>query len=188
MAASETASESERQTKPADAVNPAMGKMAAAQIPDPSASIAERSSTSATAKEAVSQTKADANAGQQTAEPEEPALTATEDAEQTDAETTTVAALTMSSRSDSNDIIMEAPSEVTAGSAFNVKWDGSAEAWDYITTVEANASEGSYSQYAYTKDGKLLTLQAPQIPGDYEIRYVEGATQNTLTRLLITVR
>ncbi len=68
-------------------------------------------------------------------------------------------------------ITIEATGQVTAGADFQVRWTGPDAVSDYITIVPKGAPEGTYKDYAYTKEGSPLTLRAPLVPGDYELRY-----------------
>jgi Ca-activated chloride channel family protein len=83
---------------------------------------------------------------------------------------------------------LEAPAEVAAGEALQIAWTGPDNSGDYITIVEAGAAEGSYGAYEYTNRGSPLTIQAPETPGEYEIRYIVGQSSRTLERRSITVR
>ena len=47
--------------------------------------------------------------------------------------------------------------------------------------------EKTYERYEYTSKGKTLELTAPDVPGEYEIRYATGKTYITLARATITV-
>jgi Ca-activated chloride channel family protein len=74
---------------------------------------------------------------------------------------------------------VEAPSEVVAGSEFKVLWTGPDNRQDFITIIQANANEGKYKNYTYTKrakkdrDGNLyVNLKAPDDAGSYEVRYL----------------
>ena len=80
------------------------------------------------------------------------------------------------------------PAEVAAGAAFEVEWQGPDNARDYITIVLAGASEGTYLSWAYTSRGSPARLTAPREPGDYEIRYVLGQGDRTLTSAPVAVR
>ncbi|MCA9839076.1 MAG: VWA domain-containing protein [Trueperaceae bacterium] len=66
---------------------------------------------------------------------------------------------------------LTAPDQVTAGSPFEVSWQGPNGAQDYITIVPANAPEGTYQSYFYTANANPGTLTAPVEPGNYEVRY-----------------
>jgi len=80
------------------------------------------------------------------------------------------------------------PSEVAAGSAFEVDWEGPNNLNDYVTIVLARAPEGRYLSWAFTRNGSPVRLTAPSEPGDYEARYVLGQGGRTLASVPITVR
>lgn len=63
------------------------------------------------------------------------------------------------------------PEEVPAGQPFEIPWIGPNGDRDYITIVPADAPDGKYTSYAYTRDGSPGRLHAPMAPGDYELRY-----------------
>ena len=89
------------------------------------------------------------------------------------------------------EIVLNAPAEVTAGETFEVAWEGPDGAQDYITIVPAGAAEGTYLSYAYTSSGSPLTLNAPDEPGAYEIRYSTdrgGAAGKVFASVPITVK
>ncbi|MEM1436943.1 MAG: VWA domain-containing protein [Pseudomonadota bacterium] len=71
----------------------------------------------------------------------------------------------------SPDVTLDAPAEVAAGSAFQVRWEGPNGDRDYITIVAPGAPVGAYTVYQYTSSGPTVTLAAPETPGEYEIRY-----------------
>lgn len=82
---------------------------------------------------------------------------------------------------------LSAPSTVGAGQSFAVRFEGPNGQGDYVTIVASGAAEGSYLDYAYTRDGSPATIDAPKDPGAYEVRYVTGGGK-TLARAPITVR
>ncbi|MEM9302768.1 MAG: VWA domain-containing protein [Pseudomonadota bacterium] len=69
---------------------------------------------------------------------------------------------------------LEAPAAIAAGSPIELHWRGPANPLDFLTIVAADAAEGSSEAYVYTKKGSPLTLNAPDQPGTYEIRYALG--------------
>jgi Ca-activated chloride channel family protein len=75
---------------------------------------------------------------------------------------------------------LEVSETVNAGAAIEVIWTGPDNEGDYITIVEAGAAEGTYGAYEYTNRGSPLSLQAPETPGEYEIRYIMGQSSRTL--------
>ncbi len=82
---------------------------------------------------------------------------------------------------------LQAPDEVAAGSRFEVTWSGPNHEGDYVTVVPLGEAEGRYGVYVYTADGTPAELRAPDVPGDYELRYVTGQTAATLARRALTV-
>ena len=68
-----------------------------------------------------------------------------------------------------------------------VIWKGPDNKGDFITIVKMGAPEGSYLEYAYTKDGNPAGLVAPDDPGPHEVRYLSGQGYRTLSRAPITV-
>jgi len=82
---------------------------------------------------------------------------------------------------------LKAPSEVPAGSVFNVHWEGPDSRNDFVTIVTQNAPEGSYLNYAYTSKGNPVSITAPDEVGAYEVRYVFGNKKMTLAKSDINV-
>ncbi len=82
---------------------------------------------------------------------------------------------------------LEAPEEVSAGSAFAVGWIAQEGDRDYVTIVPAEAEDGVYKRYAYTRDGNPLTLYAPAQAGDYELRYQSDRVPGVSGRRAIRV-
>ncbi|MES1263409.1 MAG: VWA domain-containing protein, partial [Peristeroidobacter soli] len=80
-----------------------------------------------------------------------------------------------------------APAQVAAGAKFKVRWTGPNNPRDYVTMVKAGTAEKTYERYAYTSTGSTLELTAPDVPGDYELRYATGKEYLTLARASIKV-
>lgn len=76
-------------------------------------------------------------------------------------------------------VALNAPTEVGAGTEFVVSWTGPNNNSDYITIVAAGAAEGEYLAYFYSSTGPEGSLIAPNQPGQYEIRYVDGDSETT---------
>jgi Ca-activated chloride channel family protein len=68
-------------------------------------------------------------------------------------------------------IVLNGPDSVKVGREFTVKWKGPDGPSDYITIVPVGSNPGVYASYAYTRDGTPAHLVAPDLAGDYEIRY-----------------
>ncbi|HEY9198667.1 MAG TPA: hypothetical protein VIR60_04805, partial [Gammaproteobacteria bacterium] len=75
---------------------------------------------------------------------------------------------------------LKGPEQVVAGTDFQVSWEGPDRPKDYVTVVQKGAEEGSYIDYAYTKDGNPLTLRAPMDAGAFELRYTNDLARRTL--------
>ncbi len=77
---------------------------------------------------------------------------------------------------------LEAVETAVAGATIDITWKGPNADRDFVTIVAPDADEGAYKGYAYTRDGASLQVQAPDVAGDYEIRYVSGQSNATLAR------
>ena len=77
--------------------------------------------------------------------------------------------------------------EVTIGKQFDVAWTGPDNEGDYITIVEAGAADDKYGSYVNTEKGSPVTLTAPTVAGDHEVRYVSGQGRKVLARRPIKI-
>jgi hypothetical protein len=82
---------------------------------------------------------------------------------------------------------LKAPGQVAAGSKFQVSWTGPDNAGDFVTLVKAGTPEKTFDRYEYTKRGATLTFTAPDVVGQYEVRYATGQQYLTLARATVTV-
>ncbi|MEM7052597.1 MAG: VWA domain-containing protein [Acidobacteriota bacterium] len=71
---------------------------------------------------------------------------------------------------------LEAIQQAAAGSPVEVRWSGPNNPRDFISIDPAGAPERQYGRYVYVKEGSPQTLNAPDEPGDYEVRYHLGAS------------
>lgn len=62
-----------------------------------------------------------------------------------------------------------APDSIALGDELIVGWDGPDYVRDFIGI--AKTGEDGYASYAYTDNGNPLTIQLPDTPGEYELRY-----------------
>jgi Mg-chelatase subunit ChlD len=69
------------------------------------------------------------------------------------------------------DLKVTAPTQATVGASLDIGFSGSANPRDFITVVKADATEGTYGAYQYARKSPV-SLLAPALPGDYEIRYL----------------
>lgn len=84
-------------------------------------------------------------------------------------------------------VTLKAPASAPAGSYFTVDWTGPDNRGDYITIVPPDAPDRKFLGYAYTKKGSPAKIQAPDQPGDYEIRYITGQSRKVLGRIKMEV-
>lgn len=83
---------------------------------------------------------------------------------------------------------LTAPEIVEAGAIFKVSWDGPGNPQDSITMVAPDAEERERGMSSgYTRRGNPVRMQAPKLPGDYELRYLTGQKHYTLASRAITV-
>ena len=80
---------------------------------------------------------------------------------------------------------MDAPAEARIGASIPVTWAGPDEDRDYIAVSEVG--ESGYINYTYTREGSVLRIQMPPVPGEYEIRYVLGQGDTKLASIPIKV-
>lgn len=82
---------------------------------------------------------------------------------------------------------LDMPATVAAGSAMEINWQGPDNTRDFITVVPAGTADKQYAAYVYTNKGSPARLLAPEIPGDYEVRYLTGQDYATLAAFPFTV-
>lgn len=85
------------------------------------------------------------------------------------------------------EISLKAPSEVAAGTTVSIEWTGPNNSDDYITIVPKTLEDGKYANYAYTRDGSPLKVEAPTEPGECEIRYQSDRGSKVLARIGLKV-
>ncbi len=83
---------------------------------------------------------------------------------------------------------VEAPATVNAGANFKVSWEGPNYSGDYITIVPKGANDSQYLSYAYTTNGAPAALQAPEKPGEYEVRYIVDQSKTVIGRTAVSVK
>ncbi len=82
---------------------------------------------------------------------------------------------------------LETPVTGSIGENIQVFWSGPDNKNDYITVIEPEARDNKYGNYVYTRKGNPLTLTLPDVPGNYEIRYVSNQSKTVLARNTIEV-
>ena len=76
------------------------------------------------------------------------------------------------------------PAQVAGGSSFQVTWTGPKNARDYVAIGTA---QQKYTTYKYVSEGSPLTLQAPDQPGTYQIRYILAMNDTVIAEKPLTV-
>jgi hypothetical protein len=82
---------------------------------------------------------------------------------------------------------LDAPAQVSAGASFQVKWSGPNNARDYVGIGDVDPKKRAYISYVYTSRGSPITLNAPEEPGEYELRYFLAVDNEVVARKRITV-
>jgi len=67
-----------------------------------------------------------------------------------------------------------------AGGTLAVTWQGPANPGDYLTIALPDDGALGYASYAYVAGGSPLTIELPQTPGDYELRYVAEGPESRI--------
>jgi Ca-activated chloride channel homolog len=70
------------------------------------------------------------------------------------------------------EVTLKGPGSVNAGTSFQVSWEGASNESDWVTIVAPDQPETAYGSYADAPRGNPATLNAPETPGGYELRYV----------------
>jgi len=83
---------------------------------------------------------------------------------------------------------VQPPESVNAAAKFQVSWEGPNNEGDYLSVAKAGAEDGSYDNYAYSKNGNPAKLTAPAEAGQYEVRYVQGRGNRVLARAPLAVQ
>jgi Ca-activated chloride channel family protein len=79
-------------------------------------------------------------------------------------------------------VTLDAAAEVTLGAQLSVAWSGPNNAGDYITLVLRETPDGQYGNYTPTNTGSPLSVSAPVVAGDAELRYMTGQGGKVLAR------
>ncbi|AHF00015.1 vWA domain-containing protein [Thioalkalivibrio paradoxus] len=82
---------------------------------------------------------------------------------------------------------LEGPEIIVPGGQIEVVWQGPDNPGDYITVVERGAVEGSRGDIWRSNRGTPARLRAPEVEGEYELRYVINQSGRTLASLPVTV-
>ena len=80
------------------------------------------------------------------------------------------------------------------GSTITVDWTGNGFEEDYLTIAETGSDGGSYLGYVYVREGNPASFRMPVVPGNFELRYINGQDSTiaasqpiTLTDVAVTL-
>jgi len=76
------------------------------------------------------------------------------------------------------------PAQVAGGTSFQVTWTGPKNPRDYVAIGTA---QQKYTTYKYVTEGSPLTLQAPDAPGTYQVRYILAVGDTVIAEKPLTV-
>jgi hypothetical protein len=82
---------------------------------------------------------------------------------------------------------LTAPAELSSGSPFALEWTGPANDGDYVSVAAPDDPASKYVSYRYTRLGSPVEMTAPDPPGEYELRYVQGQSREILATRRIDV-
>ncbi|NJN52741.1 MAG: VWA domain-containing protein, partial [Gammaproteobacteria bacterium] len=83
---------------------------------------------------------------------------------------------------------LEFESPAPAGGKLAVRWTGPNYAQDFISIDDKGAAERSYGRYAYPASGNPVSIQLPDAPGEYDVRYHLGQSYDVIGTAPLTVR
>ena len=79
---------------------------------------------------------------------------------------------------------LDFPAQVAGGAKFQVTWTGPKNARDFVGIGDARQKYGAYH---YVSEGSLLTFQAPDQPGAYQVRYFLAVGDTVIAEKPLTV-
>ena len=82
---------------------------------------------------------------------------------------------------------IRSPASATAGTEFEVGWQGPGYPEDFVAVAAANQPPGASVNNASVRKGNPLKLRAPTVPGPYEVRYILGRGNRLLGKTTITI-
>ena len=85
------------------------------------------------------------------------------------------------------EVTVSAPESVAAGSRFEVSWSSTVHPRDKVAIVPAGAPADADNEYTRAGSGTSGSLEAPESPGDYEVRYLLNASGRSIARVPVRV-
>lgn len=83
--------------------------------------------------------------------------------------------------------ILQGPAEIAAGAAFDLDWVGPDNVEDYLSLARPGSADDDYLQWIRTENGSPASFTAPDAPGEYELRYVDGESGEIRARTPLAV-
>jgi Ca-activated chloride channel family protein len=85
------------------------------------------------------------------------------------------------------EVTLSAPASVAAGERFEARWSRTVHPRDLVVIVPVDAPDDADEVYRRAGRGEAGMLQAPEMPGDYEVRYLLVASGLAIARTPIRV-
>lgn len=82
---------------------------------------------------------------------------------------------------------LSAPPTAPARDVVEVGWEGPGNGTDYVTLVPSGSAASVSGNYAYVTRGPTLRIATPEVPGDYDLRYVTGGQGIVLATRAIAI-
>lgn len=82
---------------------------------------------------------------------------------------------------------LTAPAEIGIGESFELEWFGPENAEDFLSLAHQGSPDGDYLEWARADEGNPTRFRAPNSPGSYELRYVDGETGEIRARAPLEV-
>src|SRR6056297_375896 len=74
-------------------------------------------------------------------------------------------------------VLIQSPERVGTNEEFLIRWEALETVdGDYVVIAESGAEPGEFESLVNTSQGNELEFTAPDSPGDYEIRFIDGET------------
>ncbi len=84
-------------------------------------------------------------------------------------------------------VTLAAPDGVTAGENIEIAWSGPEGDEDFLSLALSGTPDGAYLEWARAEEGNPTVFRAPDSPGAYEVRYMDGESGEALERVSIEV-
>jgi len=82
---------------------------------------------------------------------------------------------------------VEGPLQVSVGGRIELAWSGPENAEDFLTLAITGTPDDAYVEWAGIEDGNPAVFEAPLVPGEYELRYIDGETSQASARAPIEI-